>query len=156
MPLQVEKCNINDTEIFLALGCTWEEIEGYKKVKSVQQNIGYELEEYLAWESRYDPKVKYVARKRNRPKSTDFIIDEEKWSIKNAIYTENWTARKGRIESDGVKNHWYRRDDKGNYYWHECPIKGCSEERFRAFCLGLGDSIDEASPLIQNCVVTVE
>ena len=147
MPVQVErKCKIKDVEIFLAMGHTYEELEIYSGVKSTMDGTGHKVEEYLAYVSRNDPNVQYVAKMRNRPLSTDFIIGGVKWSIKNAIHTENWTAKKGR-EADGVYHQWYRRDDNGNYYWHTCPIKGCSEDGFRSFLKGNIEDFEDENKL---------
>ena len=148
MSVQVEhkKCKLKDREIFLAMGNTHEELVIYQEIKSSIDEIGDRVEEYLDYVSRDDSNVEYVAKKRGRPKSTDFIIDDVKWSIKNGKKTENWNAKKGRL-LDGVTHHWYRRDDDGNYYWHTCPIKGCSEDGFRSFLKGSIEDFEDVDKL---------
>ena len=124
-----KKFKLHDEKLLRLMGCTDEDIKGYCSVRACQQKIGYELEFYLKWVSRLMPSVEIVARKRNRTRHTDAIIKGENWSFKNASTSENSAAKRGR-EGDGVKNLWFRRDDKDKHYWNKCPIEGASEEGF--------------------------
>ena len=129
---RIKKFSITDivlmSEIF-----SDEELEIYKRVRGTMNSTGYTLEEYLDWKSKDMPNVKFVGRKKNRPKQTDFIIDGKKWSIKNSQSGENSTTKDYRENYVGVTNHWFRVDTNGDYHWRTCPIPGCSEEEFIKF-----------------------
>ena len=124
------KVGITDS-VLMELVFDSESLDIYRTVRGFMNGIGFELENYLAWKSKDMPGYDFVARKKNRPLQTDFIIDGVRWSIKNSKYGENSTTKDYRENYIGVTKHWCRVDTDGSYNWHNCPIPGCSEEEFR-------------------------
>ena len=126
-----------------------EQLEVYRTVRGFMNNIGFDLEDYLYWKCKNLEGYNFVGRKKKRLKQTDFIIYEERWSIKNSKSSENSTTRDYRENYVGVTKHWCRVNVDGSYNWDTCPIPNCSEEEFRAF-IGIEKSNLLLSPLM-NC-----
>ena len=112
-----------------------EEISAYKKIKDFQNKIRIFLENYINLFLPIDG-VRFVGRNKNRPEGVDYIVYDEKWSVKNAWNTENSSMKKAR-EIEGIK-HWYRLNKDTSTNWNSffIPNISPSEDDFCQFVGG--------------------
>jgi len=125
---------MNDENIFREFFSS-EEISAYKKIKDFQNKMGTFLENYINLFLPIDG-VQFVGRNKNRPEGVDYIVYDEKWSVKNAWNTENSSMKKAR-EIEGIK-HWYRlnKDVSTNWNTFFIPNTFPSENDFCQFVGG--------------------
>lgn len=108
------------------------EIETYKRIRLLQQNIGRMLEDYI--NSKLTDNVVFVGRDKDRPEGVDYIVDGVFWSVKNAWNTDNHSMKKYREDRD-IK-HWYRLNRDGSTNWSTLFVKDVSESGFLEFVTG--------------------
>jgi hypothetical protein len=108
---------------------TTEELDTYKKIRALQQNIGRYLEDYI--NTKITDDITFVGRDKNRPEGVDYIVNDVLWSVKNAWNTENQSMKKYR--EDRNIRHWYRLNRDYTTNWHTFFIEGLSENEFREY-----------------------
>tara|TARA_B110000902_G_scaffold90042_1_gene107004 strand:+ start:1172 stop:1585 length:414 start_codon:yes stop_codon:yes gene_type:complete len=114
---------------------TKDEIAIYKRIRSLQQNVGRGLENYIRDNFlSEDEGLIFVGRDKNRPEGVDFIIDGVEWSVKNAWNTDNHSMKKYR--EDRNINHWYRLNRDGSTNWETLFVRGLSESGFLEYMTG--------------------
>lgn len=111
---------------------TKDEIETYRKIRRLQQNVGKCLEDYINTKS--SDNVVFVGRDKNRPEGVDYIVDGVEWSIKNAWNTDNHSMKKYR--EDRHIRHWYRLNKDGSSNWDTLFVRGLSENGFMEYMTG--------------------
>jgi hypothetical protein len=116
----------------IKMSFTKDEIEIYKRIRSLQQKVGRFLEDYI--KINLSDNVIFVGRDKNRPEGVDYIVDGVYWSVKNAWNTDNHSMKVYR-EDRGI-NHWYRLNKDGTTNWDSLFVSGLSESGFIEFVTG--------------------
>ena len=116
----------------IKMSFTKDEIEVYKRIRSLQQNVGRFLEDYI--NLNLPDTVIFVGRDKNRPEGVDYIVDGVYWSVKNAWNTDNHSMKMYR--EDRNIHHWYRLNKDGTTNWDSLFVGGLSENGFIEYVTG--------------------